>query len=94
MKPGDLLWYNSAGSRATAIVLDTFTFRGDRWGLLRDGDTIVRLAWTTDGIKPDKVSWWGDSYGRECNLGLLGDNSSHWEYSWYPARMFKMISES
>ena len=94
MKLGDLLWYNCGGSKATALVLETFVYQGDTWSYIKDGDMIVRLAWVTKGIMPKNVSWWGDAYGKECNLDQLGVKSFREGQQWYPAKVFKLVSRA
>ena len=101
MKKGDLIWFNSANSKARAIVLEAVVLEGHHYGVNKSmfahGDLAVRLFWLDpDEIKPSCYNLVKDPNhpsGYELTSAWVPKANAH-KNKWYNARWFKMLSRS
>ena len=103
MKKGDLIWFNSANSKARAIILDVVVLRSTRLrdglgvskNMFADGDLAVKLFWLDpDEIKPSCYNLVSNPDGLGHVLSSAWAPTPEHKDKWYNARWFKLLSPS
>ena len=90
---GDLLHYNSAGSKSIGIITDFFRYEGSPTRVCVKGDLLVAVEWVKKDIIPSTIT---PSYYPE---GPMARSTADfwpvdWENKkWYNLKYFRVISK-
>tara|TARA_R100000008_G_C3586713_1_gene173006 strand:- start:390 stop:686 length:297 start_codon:yes stop_codon:yes gene_type:complete len=90
---GDLLHYNSAGSKSMGIVTDFFRYEGKQTRVVSPGDILVAIEWIRKETAPSPITpdWYrmGPESARDEDYWPV-----NWETkNWYNLRYFRVISK-
>ena len=100
MKAGDMVWYNSGGSKSKALVLDALTLHDlTRAGvnthhnrIMSHGDVMIKLHWFEEEgaqIRPKPVYYEYFNHDVDRNL-----QPHHGDGTWFVGKFFKVVSKA